>query len=94
MDKPDKLNSVSDTSSGRLKMAKIQYIAPKRGFTLNQAAEYCGIPSKTIYEAKRRGASEESRLRFPVPGVKRGKAWLFDREDLDKWLDEIFKEKT
>ena len=70
-------------------MGKICYIVPKRGFTLGQAAEYCGIPTKTIYEAKRRGASKEAKFRFPVPGVKRGKTWLFEQKDLDAWLDEI-----
>jgi predicted DNA-binding transcriptional regulator AlpA len=65
----------------------------KRGFSLKEAADYCGIPLKTIYEAKRRGATGEARTRFPVPGVKRGKAWLFDRKDLDAWLDKIFTEK-
>jgi len=65
----------------------------KRGFSLKEAADYCGIPVKTIYEAKRRGATGEARARFPVPGVKRGKTWLFDRKDLDTWLDEVFVEK-
>jgi predicted DNA-binding transcriptional regulator AlpA len=65
----------------------------KRGFSLKEAADYCGIPDKTIYEAKRRGASLEGKARFPVPGVKRGKTWLFEKEDLDAWLDEIFADK-
>ena len=65
----------------------------KRGFSLKEAADYCGIPVKTIYEAKRRRATGEARARFPVPGVKRGKTWLFAKEDLDAWLDEIFAEK-
>jgi hypothetical protein len=69
------------------------YMIPKRGFSVVQAAEYCGIRPKTIYEAKRRGASEDARARFPVKGVKRGKTWLFDRKDLDRWLDELFKQK-
>jgi predicted DNA-binding transcriptional regulator AlpA len=65
----------------------------KRGFKLNEAAAYCGIPEKTIYEAKRRGATEEAKARFPVPGVKRGKCWLFERRDLDQWLNQVFKDK-
>jgi len=65
----------------------------KRGFRLSEAAEYCGIPEKTIYEAKRRGSNKEARARFPVPGVKRGKCWLFERKDLDHWLDQVFKDK-
>jgi predicted DNA-binding transcriptional regulator AlpA len=65
----------------------------KRGFSLNEAAQYCGIPVKTIYEAKRRRSTKEARDRFPVPGVKRGKTWLFDRKDLDAWLDDVFKDK-
>ena len=66
---------------------------PKRGFTVTEAAQYCGISPKTIYEAKRRKASEEAKARFPVPGVKRGKTWLFERHDLDGWLDEVFATK-
>jgi len=65
----------------------------KRGFSLKEAADYCGIPPKTIYEAVRRGATAEAKTRFPVPGVKRGKTWLFQRKDLDAWLDELFTEK-
>jgi hypothetical protein len=65
----------------------------KRGYNLSEAATYCGIPRKTIYEAKRRRATEEARARFPVPGVKRGKCWLFEREDLDQWLNQVFKDK-
>jgi predicted DNA-binding transcriptional regulator AlpA len=60
---------------------------PKRGFSLREAANYCGLPVKTIYLAKARRATP------PVPGVKRGKAWLFLREDLDKWLNELAKMK-
>lgn len=66
---------------------------PKRGFSLQEAANYCGIPVKTIYSAKSRRAKPEEIARFPVPGVKRGKAWLFLREDLDKWLNELAKKK-
>jgi hypothetical protein len=66
---------------------------PKRGFSLQESAVYCGLRAKTIYEAKRRGATEEAKARFPVPGVKRGKTWLFERKDLDAWLDTVFKDK-
>lgn len=72
-------------------MAKLEI--PKRGFSLREAANYCGLPVKTIYLAKSRRATPEEIARFPVPGVKRGKAWLFLREDLDKWLDELAKLK-
>jgi hypothetical protein len=66
---------------------------PKRAFSTLEAATYCGIPIKTIYEAKRRGATEEAKARFPVDGVKRGKSWLFEQKDLDAWLDVLFTEK-
>jgi len=66
---------------------------PKRAFSVLEAATYCGIPPKTIYEAKRRQATEDAKNRFPVPGVKRGKTWLFERSDLDAWLDEVFRGK-
>jgi excisionase family DNA binding protein len=74
-------------------MTEKAHIMPKRGFTVQEAADYCGIPAKTIYEAKRRKATDEAKSRFPVKGVKRGKTWLFERRDLDKWLDELFKDK-
>lgn len=73
--------------------SKRKYQMPKRGFTVQEAAVYCGLPPKTIYEAKRRRANPEARARFPVPGVKRGKMWLFDKKDLDAWLDELFTGK-
>jgi predicted DNA-binding transcriptional regulator AlpA len=69
------------------------YITPKRGFSLAEAANYCGIPAKTIYSAKSRRAGPEERARFPVPGIKRGKQWMFLKEDLDKWLDQLAKDK-
>jgi hypothetical protein len=68
-------------------------LMPKRGFTVTEAANYCGIPVKTIYEAKRRKATDKAKARFPVPGVKRGKTWLFDKVDLDAWLNEVFRDK-
>lgn len=69
------------------------YLMPKRGFTVAEAANYCGIPPKTIYEAKRKRANAGARARFPVPGTKRGKTWLFEKKDLDAWLDEVFRDK-
>ncbi|UCG11523.1 MAG: helix-turn-helix domain-containing protein [Deltaproteobacteria bacterium] len=66
---------------------------PKRGFSLTEAANYCGIPAKTIYSAKSRRAKSEERARFPVLGIKRGKQWLFLREDLDRWLNELAKKR-
>ena len=66
---------------------------PKRGFTAEESAHYCGVPVKTIYEAKRPKADPEARGRFPVPGVKRGKTWLFERQDLDNFLNQVFSEK-
>jgi Helix-turn-helix domain len=73
---------------------------PKRGFTLEEAAYYCGVPAKTIYEAMRnpdrandREKVLEARARFPVRGVKRGKSWIFQKSDLDSWLDTVFAEQ-
>ena len=73
---------------------------PKRGFTLEEAAYYTAVPAKTIYDAMRnpdrvndKEKVLEARARFPVRGVKRGKAWLFEKKDLDAWLDQVFSEK-
>jgi hypothetical protein len=70
---------------------------PKRGFSLEEAAYYTGVPAKTIYEAMRnpdrandREKVLEARGRFPVRGVKRGKSWIFQKADLDSWLDVVF----
>jgi len=76
------------------------YPLPKRGFTLEEAAFYCGVPAKAIYESMRnpdrandREKVLEAQARFPVRGVKRGKSWLFEKSDLDSWLDTVFSEK-
>jgi excisionase family DNA binding protein len=62
---------------------------PKRLFTVQEAADYLGLPVKRIYEALRRGARPEAKKRFPVPAKKAGKLWHFERKDLDAYADSI-----
>jgi hypothetical protein len=49
---------------------------PKRGFSLEEAAEYCGVSKNTM---TRHG---------PSP-VKIGDRIIFDRRALDRWLDQL-----
>ena len=62
---------------------------PKRLFTVKEAALYLGLPTKRIYEAVRKGATDEARERFPVRPKRNGKIWLFERKDLDAYADKI-----
>jgi len=95
------LMAETETIRKRAKRTRVpSFPLPKRGFTLDEAAFYCGLPAKTIYEAMRdptrvRDPEKvlEARARFPVRGVKRGKSWVFQRSDLDSWLDSLFAEK-
>ena len=68
-------------------MAKLEM--PKRLFTVKEAALYLGLPTKRIYEAVRRKATEEAKARFPVRPKRHGKIWLFERKDLDAYADSI-----
>jgi hypothetical protein len=61
----------------------------KRLFTLQEAANYLGLPTKRIYEAVRRRATQEARERFPVKPKRHGKIWLFEKKDLDAYADSI-----
>jgi len=49
---------------------------PKRGLSLSEAAEYCGVSDKTL---QRHG---------PQPS-KIGERAIYDRRVLDQWLDEL-----
>ena len=66
---------------------------PKRLYTVQEAANYLGLPTKRIYEAVRRKATEEAKARFPVKPKRHGKIWLFERKDLDEFADSIPYEK-
>jgi hypothetical protein len=62
---------------------------PKRLFTVQEAANYLGLPTKRIYEAVRRRATQEARARFPIKPKRIGKIWLFEKKDLDMFADSI-----
>ena len=51
----------------------------KRLLNIKEASEYLGIPTKSLYKLvwQRR-----------IPFVKIGKALRFDKERLDKWIEE------
>ena len=61
----------------------------KRLFTVIEAAEYVAVPAKRIYNAKRRGATDAEKALFPVPAKRRGKYWVFEKADLDKYASSI-----
>jgi hypothetical protein len=47
---------------------------------LQQAAIYLGISGKSL-------ADRSWRLKHGIPAIKLGRALIFDRTDLDQWLD-------
>jgi hypothetical protein len=49
---------------------------PKRGLSLDEASEYCGVSRNTLM---RHG---------PVP-IKIGERTIYDRRALDRWLDQL-----
>jgi len=49
---------------------------PKRGLSLDEAAEYCGVSTNTL---TRHG---------PAP-IKIGDRKIYDRRALDRWLDQL-----
>jgi hypothetical protein len=49
---------------------------PKRGLSLDEASEYCGVSRNTL---TRHG---------PVP-IKIGERTIYDRRALDRWLDQL-----
>ena len=49
---------------------------PKRGLSLDEAAEYCGVSGNTL---TRHG---------PTP-LKIGERKVYDRRSLDRWLDQL-----
>jgi hypothetical protein len=48
----------------------------KRGLSLDEAAEYCGISANTL-------------TRHGPPAVKIGDRRVYDRRTLDRWLDRL-----
>jgi hypothetical protein len=54
---------------------------PKRGLTLAEAAEYCGVSDKTL----QRHGPEPSKI---------GERNVYDRQVLDHWMDELARLPT
>jgi hypothetical protein len=48
----------------------------KRGLSIDEAAEYCGVSSNTL-------------LRHGPQPIKIGDRSIYDRRGLDRWLDEL-----
>ena len=49
---------------------------PKRGLSLAEAAEYCGVSGNTL-------------TRHGPPPIKIGDRSIYDRHTLDRWLDQL-----
>ncbi|UCE50834.1 MAG: helix-turn-helix domain-containing protein [Desulfobacterales bacterium] len=56
-----------------------------RLLSINDTAKYIGIAPKTL----RNRICRKSENPFPVKPKRIGKKVLFDRKDLDKWIDSI-----
>jgi hypothetical protein len=63
----------------------MRIITSKRLFSIEETAEYLGIASKTI----RNRVGPRSPNPFPVKHKKIGKRVLFDRNDLDTFVDSL-----
>jgi excisionase family DNA binding protein len=50
-----------------------------------EAAQYLGLSARTLYN----GIAPKSKNPFPVRHKKQGKVVLFEKEDLDKYADNI-----
>jgi hypothetical protein len=49
---------------------------PKRGLSLDEASEYCGVSRNTL-------------MRHGPPPTKIGERSIYDRRMLDRWLDQL-----
>ena len=61
----------------------------KRLYSVKEAAQYLGLPSKRIYESLRPQATPEAKARFPVRAKRAGKFWLFEKKDLENYADSL-----
>jgi excisionase family DNA binding protein len=58
---------------------------PKRLFRVQEAAQYLGLAPRTIYN----GIAPKSKQPFPVRFKKQGKVILFEKKDLDEYVDSL-----
>jgi len=63
----------------------IKQLIPKRLFRVPEAAVYLGLAPRTIYN----GIAPRSKQPFPVRFKKQGKVILFEKKDLDEYVDSI-----
>lgn len=62
-----------------------QLLRPKRLFSIDDAAYYLGIAPKTI----RNGLGPKAKHPFPVKPRKLGGRVVFEKSDLDKFVDSL-----
>ena len=58
---------------------------PKRLFRVPEAAAYLGLAPRTLYN----GIAPKSKQPFPVRFKKQGKVILFEKKDLDEYVDSL-----
>ena len=69
-----------------IKMEKITIVARwPRLLSIEQTGEYLSIAPKTI----RNGLARDAKSPFPIKPKRYGKRVLFDRKDLDSYVDSI-----
>ena len=61
---------------GTREMSGLPPNIPKRGLSLAEAAEYCGVSGNTL-------------TRHGPPPIKIGDRSIYDRHTLDRWLDRL-----
>ncbi len=57
----------------------------KRLLSVEEAARYLGLKPRTLYNQTARRAQK----RFPIRPVRFGSRVLFDRKDLDQYIDSL-----
>ncbi len=57
----------------------------KRLFTTKEAASYLGLAARTLYNGSGRKAAKP----FPVKPRRFGRKLLWDKRDLDAWVDAL-----
>lgn len=68
------------------KKPNVSQEAPKkRLLTIEEASNYLGLSSRTLYN----GVAPKSKKPFPVRPKRIGKLVRFDREDLDNFIDSL-----
>jgi excisionase family DNA binding protein len=72
------LTAFARAVADHLKVCLSDVVATRRVFSLDEAAEYCGLS---------RDSFKKKVVRDRLPKVRVDKCWRFDKADLDAWID-------